>query len=64
MNFQPLNNHATREMHHCLSPFHKTRAIPRGTKKTVFDVWNGYHSVALREEDRQFTTFITLWGRY
>ncbi len=64
INFQPLNKHATRETHHCPSPFHQARAIPRGTKKIVFDAWNGYHSVALREEDRHFTTFITPWGRY
>ena len=64
INFQPLNKHATRETHHCPSPFHQARAIPRGTKKTIFDAWNGYHSIALREEDRHFTTFITPWGRY
>ena len=64
INFQPLNRHATRETHHCPSPFHQARAVPRGTKKIMFDAWNGYHSVALREEDRHFTTFITPWGRY
>ena len=64
INFQPLNRHATRETHHCQSPFHQARAVPRQTKKTVFDAWNGYHSVALAEEDRHFTTFITPWGRY
>ncbi len=64
INFQPLNQHATRETHHCPSPFHQARAVPRGTKKTVFDAWNGYHSVALVEDDRHFTTFITPWGRY
>ena len=30
----------------------------------MFDAWNGYHSVPLREEDRHLTTFITPWGRY
>ncbi len=64
INFQPLNQHATRETHHCPSPFHQARAIPRLTKKTIFDAWNGYHSVALAEEDRHYTTFITPWGRY
>ena len=64
IDLQPLNKHATRETHHCPSPFHQARAIPRGTKKTVFDAWNGYHSVALREADRHYTTFITPWGRY
>ena len=29
-----------------------------------FDAWNGYHSVALAESDRHYTTFITPWGRY
>jgi hypothetical protein len=64
INFQPLNQHATRETHHCPSPFHQARAVPRLTKKTVFDAWNGYHSVALEERHRHFTTFITPWGRY
>ena len=64
INFQQLNQHATRETHHCQSPFHQARAVPGNTKKTVFDAWNGYHSVALAESDRHFTTFITPWGRY
>ena len=28
------------------------------------DAWNGFHSVPLRAEDRNYTTFITPWGRY
>ncbi len=62
-NYQ-LNQHVTRETHHCQSPLHQARAVPGNTKKTVFDAWNGYHSVALTESDRHFTTFITPWGRY
>ncbi|SMN12499.1 hypothetical protein SPBRAN_1281 [uncultured Candidatus Thioglobus sp.] len=34
------------------------------TKMTIFDAWNGYHSVALAEQDHHYTTFITPWGRY
>ena len=64
IDFQQLNRHATRETHHCQSPFHQARAIPGNTKKTIFDAWNGYHSVALADEDRHYTTFITPWGRY
>ena len=64
IDFQQLNQHATRETHHTQSPFHQARAIPAHTKKTIFDAWNGYHSVALAEADRHFTTFITPWGRY
>ena len=58
VDLQPLNAHATRETHHTQSPFHKARSVPQGTIKSVFDAWNGYHSVPLREE-RHLTTFIT-----
>lgn len=64
VDLQPLNVHATRETHHTQSPFHLARAVPHNKKKTVFDAWNGYHSVPLRKEDRHLTTFITPWGRY
>ncbi len=64
IDFQPLNVHATRETHHTQSPYHQARSIPQGKKKSVFDAWNGYHSVPLHPEDRHYTTFITPWGRY
>ena len=64
IDFQLPNVHATRETHHTQSPFHQARSLPHGKKKTVFDTWNGYHSVPIREEDRHLTTFITPWGRY
>ncbi len=64
IDFQPLNAHATRETHHTQSPFHQARAVPPGKKKTLFDAWNGYHSVPLHPDDRHYTTFITPWGRY
>ena len=64
IDFQPLNLHATRETNHTQSPFHQACSIPHGKKKTIFDAWNGYHSVPLHPDDRHFTTFITPWGRY
>ena len=64
VDFQSLNAHATRETHHTQSPFHQARSVPANMKKTVFDAWNGYHSVPIREQDRHLTTFITPWGRY
>ena len=64
VDLQPLNAHAVRETHHTQSPFHQARLVPHGKKKTVFDCWNGYHSVPLHENDRHLTTFITPWGRY
>ena len=64
IDFQALNTHATRETHHTQSPFHQARSVPHNQKKTVFDAWNGYHSVPLHPDDRHLTTFITPWGRY
>ena len=64
IDFQPLNTHATRETHLTQYPFHQARSVPSNTKKTIFDAWNGCHSVPIRQEDRHYTTFITPWGRY
>ena len=64
VDLQSLNAHATRETHHTQSPFHQVRSVPHSKKKTVFDCWNGYHSIPLHEDDRHLTTFITPWGRY
>ncbi len=64
VDFQALNTHAVRETHHTQSPFHQARSVPHDKKKTVFDAWNGYHSVPIRDEDKHLTTFITPWGRY
>ena len=64
VDFQPLNRYAIRETHHTQSPFHQARKVPHNKRKTVFDAWNGYHSVPLHPDDRHLTTFITEWGRY
>ncbi len=64
VDFQSLNAYACRETHHTRSPFHQARSVPQGKLKSVFDAWNGYHSVPLHENDRHYTTFITPWGRY
>ena len=37
----------------------QARSVPHEMKKTVFDAWNGYHSVPIIEGDRHLTTFIT-----
>lgn len=58
------NQHSTRETHYTQSPIHQARSLPCNTKKTIFDCWNGYHSVASHPKDHHFTTFITPWGRY
>ena len=64
VDLQHLNAASVRQTHHTPAPFHQASAVPHHTKKTVCDAWNGYHSIPIREEDRDFTTFITPWGRY
>ena len=64
VDLQPLNAASVRQTHHTPSPFNQATSIPPHKKKTVCDAWNGYHSVAICEEDRDKTTFITPWGRY
>lgn len=51
VNFQALNLHIMWETHYMQSPFHQEWSVPSGTKKTMFDCWNGYHSVPLHPDD-------------
>ena len=64
VDFQALNNNASRETHHTPSPYQLAREVPSNMKKTTFDAWNGYHSIKLHKSDHHFTTFITPWGRF
>ena len=64
VDLSPLNKFCEREVHPSKSPFTLARSVPTHSIKTVCDVWNGYHSVPLREEDRHLTTFITPWGHF
>ena len=64
IDLQAVNDASVRQTHHTPSPFHQAMSVPHNTVKTVLDAWNGYHSLALRNQDRHYTTFITPWGRY
>lgn len=64
VDLSPMNKHCEREIHTSKSPFNLARSVPDNSVKSVFDAWNGYHSVPLREEDRHLTTFTTPWGLY
>ena len=64
VDYQPLNRHAPRQTHHTQSPWTLVSSVPAGMKKTVLDCFHGYHSVPVAEEDWEYTTFITPWGRY
>ena len=60
----PLNKFCKREIHPSKSPFQLAKSVPASSYKTVFDAWNGFHSVPIREEDRHYTTFVTQWGLF
>jgi len=64
VDFQTLNLHITCETHHTQGPFHQACSVPHNKKNTVFDCWNGYHSVPRHEDDQHLTTFSIPWGRY
>ena len=64
VNLTKVNEATLRETHHKPTPFNLVSDIPPGTKKTVLDAWNGYHSLLFNETARDATTFITEFGRY
>ena len=64
VDLQKLNEASVRQTHPTQSPYHLVMGIPAHTKKTVYDAWNGYHSVPIHKDDRHKTTFITDFGRY
>ena len=64
VDMQKLNDVSVRQCHPTSPPLEQAMTVPHNTKKSTLDAWNGYHSVAIREEDRHLTTFYTKWGRY
>ena len=64
MVFKALNDASVLQTHHTKSPFAFASEVPRGIVKSVLDVWNAYHSVPIRAEDKDKLTFIMPWGRY
>ena len=64
VDLSPMNKHCERELHTSKSPFNLARSVPDNSFKTVFDAWNGYHSVPIRAADRHLTTSTTPWGLF
>ena len=64
VDLQPLNRASLRQTHHTASPWHLARSVPANMVKSVCDVWNSYHTVPIRVQDRKYTQFITPWGRF
>ena len=61
---QQLNKSSLRQTHPNRSPFMLASDVPAGTKKSVLDVWNSFHSVSMVEKDRDKLCFVTHWGCY
>ena len=64
VDLQGLNRSSVRQTHPLQSPFKLASDVPAGKVKSVLDVWNSFHSVPVREEDRHKLTFVTQWGRF
>ena len=58
VNFKALNDASVRQTHHTKPPIMLAMEVPANTKKSVLDVWNAFHSVPVKEEDRHKLTFI------
>ena len=64
IDYRYLNQHTPHQTHHSASPWNLVSSIPDDVYMSTFDCSHGYHSLLLGKEDRDFTTFITPWGRY
>ena len=64
VDFQQLNKHIKRQTFPLETPWQLASKIPGNSLKTVVDNWNGYHSVPLDEQSKDYTQFLTPWGRY
>ena len=59
-----LNRSCRRETQHVVPPYKQARLVEGGSGKTIFDAWNGFHSVPLHRDCRDLTTLITEDGRF
>ena len=60
-----LNEYVKRPSHPSSSAYSKLRQIKPGAKYfTTMDCLQGYHQIEIDEKSRNYTCFITPWGRY
>ena len=64
VDLQALNRASVRQTYPTKSPFMLASEVPAGKIKSVLDIWNSFHSVEIRKEDRDKTCFLTPWGRF
>ena len=48
VDFSPLNDHSLRQCHPTAPPLQQASTLPKNTKKSTVDAWNGFHSVQIR----------------
>ena len=68
-NFQGLNRVCKSAPYSTQDTLRQLLSLPaaKGRDEMFFssvDAWNGYHSIQVEEESRQFLTFNTEWGRF
>ncbi len=64
IDFRQLNKAALRQTANSESPKKMVSEIPEKRYYTVIDMWQAFHSIPMRKEDRHFTTFKTQWGDF
>ena len=69
VNFMGLNKHCDRNTHVTVDCFKQVTGIPKCKEGeqmlfNTLDAWNGYHSIEVEKESRNYLTFNTMWGRY
>ena len=71
VNFKHLNVHCERQPNHTSDVLKLVSQVPTAldsaTKElffTVLDAWNGYHSIALKDDAKKYFGFQTEWGTY
>ena len=58
VDFRAVNNAAPRQTHPVIPPLLQVASVPGGVYNTCIDVWKGYHSIPIAEEDHHITTFL------
>ena len=59
-----VNDVCVRQTHPTEPQLKHATEIPHNVKKSTLDAWNGYYSVAIKEEDRHLTIFLTPEGKF
>ena len=64
IDLRPINEATKRITHPSDNPYLQARSVPPNTFRTTSDAWNGFHSIPLCDKSRQYTIFLTPWGKF